>query len=605
MAVTTADLLAASLPPRLTFSPTNQSAAPTDDPGTPAAADFQNVLSSLQSTTPTTATTPATTASTPATTPATTATTPATTATADAGLSTTGTQLLPNNLLDSLLVEEDTTNTVTDPSSALGLLLAAVTATPVPTEVVPVDATTTSTLVEATANGTPNAVPTPPLPADVRSRADEIRLERSPNRAPGTTPLTTPQTTTPATPPVVATPVDLPAATTPPVPTAVAQPVIRTATTAITPGDAHRVAARTPSILAQAPVVVDPTQALPGGPPAAAAPPVLPPVSAAEPVQPTPPVTPGQPLSVAVELRANFSPPPAAPAPNPEAAAATPFAAVVQQQATATNSIPTAPTAIPIVTEPAPISTPQPLVNALSPAVAASTPDVQSAAVAAAVVEGRPSVETILATTVNAVPNAPVTSPLVAAPVRDPLPELTPVDSANALDLTATTSTPVAGLVPQAVDARPTPVASGATQPTAPAVQLADSIVTHASLTERDGKVEFQIRLDPAELGPVKIKLVAVGDRLTAEVVVSSDAVRQMVESQLPDLRQRLADAGLNVPTLEVSTGDQQQGGRGNDANEWEQAFGGFRQVASAGSSPRRPVARPATDGAGSLDVMV
>jgi flagellar hook-length control protein FliK len=111
-------------------------------------------------------------------------------------------------------------------------------------------------------------------------------------------------------------------------------------------------------------------------------------------------------------------------------------------------------------------------------------------------------------------------------------------------------------------------VASAARSAASPvSAQLADGVVEHASIAARDGKVEFHIRLDPQELGPVKVKLVAHGDRLSAEVVVSNDAIRSLVESQLPELRSKLEQAGVSLPDVDVSTGG---GGdrRGADADE-------------------------------------
>ena len=36
--------------------------------------------------------------------------------------------------------------------------------------------------------------------------------------------------------------------------------------------------------------------------------------------------------------------------------------------------------------------------------------------------------------------------------------------------------------------------------------------------------------------------------------VVSDDAIKRLIESQLPELRQRLEAAGVNVPNFDVST---------------------------------------------------
>ncbi len=108
----------------------------------------------------------------------------------------------------------------------------------------------------------------------------------------------------------------------------------------------------------------------------------------------------------------------------------------------------------------------------------------------------------------------------------------------------------------------PAPRATEAVQTAAPAVQIADAIVTHASTVERGGATEFRMRLDPPELGPVRVRLIASGDSIHGQVVVSDDAIRRMIESQLPELRQRLEAAGVTVQTFDVTTDAGTGGGR-------------------------------------------
>jgi flagellar hook-length control protein FliK len=541
MAVTPADLLAASLPPRLTFAPSNQSANPTDDPGTPAQATFDNVLASVQSAAPAEA------AATPDVPP-------------DTGLSTLDGDALPADLLEAFFDDDPTAAD----ASALGLLLAAVTVNPpaAPT-VAPVAVAAVAVSPPAAAVPEAVAAELPPLPpTEVRSRADELRLAQSPAQQLAATAATLQAPTAAATPnPLPAAPADAapPAATTPrPLPAAAAA-----VPTAATPADTQRAAARPPSVVPQAPIVADLRQGLPSELPGVATQPVFPPAAPVVEVQPTAAVTPGDQLPVnlrtgvalAQESQPAPTPPPAPP----------PFAAVLGQEAVV----------------------PQPP----APTAAVPPPD-QPVEVTAAPLP-------VPAAPISVEQPAAFTAPPTALPaVRDPNPDAKPVELT---DGPIPTGTPVAGLVPQALDARPTasPNAPANATPTV-AAQLTDGIVTHARVAERDGAVEFQIRLDPPELGPVKVKITAVGDRLTAEVVVSNDAIRQMVESQLPDLRQRLEQAGVNLPTLDVSTGDRQQG----DAQEWERQLFGFRQAAGSPAARRPTPARVAT-GTGTLDVMV
>jgi hypothetical protein len=110
------------------------------------------------------------------------------------------------------------------------------------------------------------------------------------------------------------------------------------------------------------------------------------------------------------------------------------------------------------------------------------------------------------------------------------------------------------------------------------------------------------MRLDPPDLGPVRVNLVSDGSELRGHVVVADDAVRRMIESQLPELRQRLEAAGVNVQRFDV-TADPNAGGNRNpyrDAPPVPFEPGLTPRPAAAPIPPVRT--RPA---AGGLDVTV
>lgn len=169
-------------------------------------------------------------------------------------------------------------------------------------------------------------------------------------------------------------------------------------------------------------------------------------------------------------------------------------------------------------------------------------------------------------------------------------------DSRPPTDFSAAMPTPLASSDSRPIESSPRHVESPL------ATHVADGIVTHAKFVEHGDSHEFQIRLDPPELGEMKVRLLATGDRLQAEVTVTSDAVRGMIESQLPDLRQRLEAAGLSVSKFDVNT---QAGGGSNShhpqnpASPWELPFdGGFH-----GRTASLPIPPPASIVGGTLDV--
>jgi flagellar hook-length control protein FliK len=147
------------------------------------------------------------------------------------------------------------------------------------------------------------------------------------------------------------------------------------------------------------------------------------------------------------------------------------------------------------------------------------------------------------------------------------------------------------------------PSAPAAAAPAPPAVQVADAVISHAQVLTKNGAVEFQMRLDPPELGRIQVQLVSRGDEVHGQVLVASEAVRQVMESQLPELRQRLEAAGVNVQQFSVTTDS--GGGNHNpyrDAPARDSlAVFATNPNTSAGASPRARIG----PSAGSLDVTV
>lgn len=144
---------------------------------------------------------------------------------------------------------------------------------------------------------------------------------------------------------------------------------------------------------------------------------------------------------------------------------------------------------------------------------------------------------------------------------------------------------------PTAAPQQSTPPAPASAPPPAPAVQLAEAVVKHAHITEHEGSVEFRMRLDPPDLGPVRVRLVSAGDEIHGHLVVADDAVRRMVESQLPELRQRLQDAGVSVQRFDVATDP--GGWAGGNRNPYRE----FPPAPVSDGTPRPGAPAPAANG--------
>lgn len=71
-----------------------------------------------------------------------------------------------------------------------------------------------------------------------------------------------------------------------------------------------------------------------------------------------------------------------------------------------------------------------------------------------------------------------------------------------------------------------------------------------------------ELRLDPPELGSLRIKLSIQGDQTTLSFASPHAHVREVLEQQMPRLREMLADSGLQLGQTDVSDQSQSQGAR-------------------------------------------
>jgi flagellar hook-length control protein FliK len=75
-------------------------------------------------------------------------------------------------------------------------------------------------------------------------------------------------------------------------------------------------------------------------------------------------------------------------------------------------------------------------------------------------------------------------------------------------------------------------------------------------LSSRD-RTQVRVQLQPPELGTVRVELTA--DRtnaVEARIVAERDEVRQLIERNLPQLRESLSASGIDVSGFDVSTQD-------------------------------------------------
>ncbi len=86
----------------------------------------------------------------------------------------------------------------------------------------------------------------------------------------------------------------------------------------------------------------------------------------------------------------------------------------------------------------------------------------------------------------------------------------------------------------------------------------------------KDGfRSEAKIRLQPESLGSVRINLVTENSNVCAKIVVDNLTTKQIIQSNLPQLKESLSQQGLNLEKLDISLG-------GESSNSFSDAKTGF-----------------------------
>jgi flagellar hook-length control protein FliK len=94
---------------------------------------------------------------------------------------------------------------------------------------------------------------------------------------------------------------------------------------------------------------------------------------------------------------------------------------------------------------------------------------------------------------------------------------------------------------------------------------LMGQIVEKASFLSLPNATETKISLSPEKLGTVDIKLTMTDSNVSASIVVGSDAVKQVVEKNLDQLKLALNQQGIMVSQMNVSVGQQGNQSFGHD----------------------------------------
>lgn len=117
----------------------------------------------------------------------------------------------------------------------------------------------------------------------------------------------------------------------------------------------------------------------------------------------------------------------------------------------------------------------------------------------------------------------------------------------------------VEGTTPQSRISEPTANAPLPMNSESLANSLAAAVQSHRNELVAGRPIELQLRLDPPGLGMVRVHLRLTDDAVSVRFIAGDEAVTRLLESQLPDLRQSLAERGLAFTQCNVTCGGGQQ----------------------------------------------
>lgn len=163
--------------------------------------------------------------------------------------------------------------------------------------------------------------------------------------------------------------------------------------------------------------------------------------------------------------------------------------------------------------------------------------------------------------------NAMTTVAQPAATTGTPAPD-TESDGKPATEIRAVEAPRAGGppLVGGAEDAAPVTEARPAPPP-APTEQVARAVIERVT----DGGGEAVIRLDPAELGHVRIHVSTSSDGVRVEVHAERPEAVALLRNSTPDLTALLSGQGLDLTNVYVGLGGREAGGGGQDGAPWAQ----------------------------------
>jgi flagellar hook-length control protein FliK len=150
----------------------------------------------------------------------------------------------------------------------------------------------------------------------------------------------------------------------------------------------------------------------------------------------------------------------------------------------------------------------------------------------------------------------------------------------------------------------PTPTTVSPPRLVAPEIVVNQVAMTLKAVVKETNN-EITIRLDPANMGHIKVKLTSEAGGVSASFHAESEAVKAILQTNLPSLQTAMTEAGIAVQQMTVSAGsdfnlNERQPGNQQEAMRRQNLS---RSSAKEETAPIVPLTRSAARRAGLLDL--
>lgn len=126
---------------------------------------------------------------------------------------------------------------------------------------------------------------------------------------------------------------------------------------------------------------------------------------------------------------------------------------------------------------------------------------------------------------------------------------------------------------------------------------IVNQIIEKFSIRGTGQQNEINIRLDPPDLGTVRVNITSSGDTVKTTLITETHAVKQAIENNLNHLRDSMSEQGLKIDSLTVLVGGGNLGQRGQNTQQQQNGAGSLgAQFSSSVNRPEQittPLATP------------